>query len=152
MLRLILYSIFIGNIAVSCNKIDTDDNDDPQGYADSQVIGTWKITGLNADAPYDWDGNGVPETNLFPAIPACDKDNLYVFEPDKTGSFKKSCSLTQDGTWEIYQTKHLIITPTSAPAEMEKITAMSSTEFVTSRQVVAPSGETFTISKTWSRQ
>ena len=152
MLRLILYSLFIGNLAFSCNKIDTDSNGDPQGYADSQVVGTWKITGLNANAPYDWDGNGVPETNLFPALSACDKDNLYVFDQDKTGNFKKNCNINQDGTWEIYQTKYLIITPASAPAEMERMTSMTSMQFVTSRQVVAPSGETFTISKTWSRQ
>ncbi len=150
--RLILYLLSTLFLFTSCGKTDTDDNDDPQGYADSQVIGNWKITGLVADAPYDWDGNGIPETNLYPGLPACEKDNLYTFDPDKTGSFKRNCTTTQEGIWEVYQTKFLILTPAAAPSEMERITSMTSVQFVTSRQVVAPSGQIFTLSKTWSRQ
>ena len=150
--RLILQLILLGFIGISCNKIDVDSNNDPQGYADSQVVGTWKITGVDSDAPHDWDGNGSVETNLFPSLPACEKDNLYTFDPNKTGSFKKDCNTTLAGVWEIYQTKYLILTPTAAPSEMERMVSMTSGEFVTTRQVVVASGQIFTISKTWSRQ
>lgn len=152
MRHLILYASLIGILGFSCSKVESDGNEDPQGYADSQVVGTWKITGLTSDAPYDWDGNGTVETDLYPTLPSCEKDNLYIFEPNKTGSFKRNCNTTQDGEWEIYQTKFLIITPTAAPAEMERMTAMTTMQFVTTRQVVGISGQIFTLSKIWSRQ
>jgi len=152
MSRLILYLLSLGIFSFSCKKGDVDANSDPQGYADSQVVGIWKITAVNADIAYDWDGNGIPETDLYPALSVCDKDNLYTFNPDKTGSFKKNCNSTQPGEWQIYQSSTLIIIPATAPAELQKIISMTSVEFVTTVQVVAPSGQTITLSKTWSRQ
>jgi hypothetical protein len=150
--RLILYLLSLGIFSFSCKKIDVDANTDPQGYADSQVVGTWKITAVNADIPYDWDGNGTPETDLYPAMSACDKDNLYIFDPSKTGSFKKNCNSSQVGVWDIYQSRTLIMIPDSAPAELQKMISMTSVQFVTTVQVVAPSGQTITLSRTWSRQ
>jgi hypothetical protein len=150
--RLILYLLSLGILFFSCKKVEVDANNDPQGYADSQVVGTWKITAVNADIPYDWDGNGTPETDLYPAMSSCDKDNLYIFEPNKTGSFKKNCNGSENGVWDIYQLRTLIIIPDSAPAELQKMVSMTSVQFVTTAQVVAPSGQTITLSKTWSRQ
>lgn len=150
--RLILYLLSLGIFIFSCKKVEVDANNDPQGYADSQVVGSWKITAVNADIAYDWDGNGVPETDLYPAMSACDKDNLYIFDPNKTGSFKKNCNSSEAGIWEIYQSRILIIIPDTAPAELQKMISMTSVQFVTTMQVVAPSGQTITLSKTWTRQ
>ncbi len=151
--RLILYLLFIGSFIVSCDKLPENSNTDPQGYSESQVVGTWMITGLTADFPYDWDGNGTSETNLYPVMSSCEKNNLYVFDPNKTGSFKKDCNTNQQGEGKVYQTQFLLLIPTGgAPSEMEKYTSQPSATFVTTRQVVAPSGQVITLSKTWTKQ
>src|SRR6188474_2724569 len=102
MKRLILYLFATFFFMSSCNDhLKIEKNNDPQRYADSQFVGTWKITAINSDVAWDYDGNGTTETNIFATLPACDKDNLYTFVGDKTGTFKFSCSLIKDGSWEI---------------------------------------------------
>jgi hypothetical protein len=39
------------------------------------IVGTWKLTALTADVPYDWNFDGVTETNLFSVFTACQKEN-----------------------------------------------------------------------------
>jgi len=127
-------------------------NNNPQGYADSQVVGNWKVTAYNSDLPYDWDGNGSVETDIYSTWSACQKDNLYTFVGDKTGTFKLNCSATNPGTWLILNTSILVYTPTGMPSEAETFISMTSVEFKTARKVVATSGQELTLTKTWSRQ
>lgn len=150
--RLILFLLPVGLLFFSCRKITVDANDDPQGFADSQVVGTWKITGLDADIAHDWDGNGASETDVYSTWLACEKDNLYVFSPDMTGDFKRNCNTLQDGEWEILNTRFLVLSPLTAPTEIERMIAMTAVQFITTKQVVIPSGQTVTLRKTWTRQ
>lgn len=151
--RLSLYIFLLGILLYSCrDHLKIESNNNPQGYADSQVVGDWKITAFVSNAPYDWDGNGTAETNIFETWTSCEKDNLYRFVGDKTGSFKLNCSLTKNGGWQIFNTRELTYTPEGFATEIENIIAMTSNEFKTSRTVGAGIGQTFTVTKTWSRQ
>jgi len=154
MYRRILYLFAFGLFISACNPhLETEANNLPQGVADSQVVGTWRITAFSSNAPYDWDGNGSTETDIYNLWTACEKDNLYVFVGDKTGIFKINCNLISNGYWQIYDTKHLAIALQGQPAEVERfvVGTMTSNEFKTQITVVVVSGQTFTLIKTWSR-
>ncbi len=153
MKRLILYLFSFAFFITSCNDhLKIEKNNDPQGYADSQFVGTWKITSINSDVAWDWDNNGSTETNIFATQSSCEQDNLYTFIGDKTGTFKLSCSLTKDGSWQIVNTQYLLYTPTGLAQESEKVISMTSVQFKTALDLTLPNGQPATITKTWSRQ
>ena len=153
MYRLILYSFFFAILQSSCRQhLKIEANNEPQGYADSQVVGTWKVTALVSHAPYDWNLDGTPETDIYSTWTACDKDNLFVFDGNKTGTYKMNCNSTLPGPWQIYDTQLLQFTPGQMSTYSERIIQMSSNEFKTTRVEIVPGGQTFTITRTWTRQ
>lgn len=151
--RLILYLLLLASPGISCNDhLKIEANNDPQGYADSQFVGTWKIVGITSDVAWDWDGNGSSEKNIFATLTTCDKDNLFTFIGDKTGTFKLTCSVTKDGSWQIIDTKYLVYTPLGSSPEYETLISMTSVQFKTTIAVALPNGQPATITKTWARQ
>jgi len=127
-----------------------DKNNDPPGVADSQVIGTWKIAAVTSDKPYDWDRNGIKETNIFSTYTTCEKDNLYQFFAQKTGIFKLNCNSSNPGTWQL-STTNLNFTPDGGFSEMHTITEMTSVSFKSTKRVQF-GAEAFVVSSIWSRQ
>ena len=152
MSRFILY-LFALLFITSCNDhLKIEQNNDPQQYADSQFVGTWKIVAITSSIPWDWDNNGTTETNILATQSTCAKDNLYTFVGDKTGTFKMSCSLTKDGSWQIINLQYLQYTPLGLSMEQEKVVLMTSVQFQTTTAVTLSNGQNATISKTWARQ
>ena len=82
----------------------------------------------------------------------CDKDHLYTFNGNKTGVYKINCSTTVNGVWQIFETQQLEYTPEGMSTLAEKIVAMTSSEFKTTRTITVPSGQIFTLTRTWTRQ
>lgn len=153
MKRLILYLLVPGFFISSCNgHLKIEKNNDPQGYADSQFVGIWKITAINSDVAWDFDGNGTTETNIFATQSACEKDNLYTFVGNKTGTFKFDCSLTKDGSWQVVDTKYLQYTPLGLSPEQETVISMTSVQFKSTLPITLSNGQPATITKTWTRQ
>lgn len=145
----IIYSILF----FSCNRhLDNNDNNNPQGYADSQMVGTWKITGYSSSQPYDWNNDGRVESNIYNTWTACQKDNLYQFSADKTGLLKLDCSNTVQASWQIVNTLYLVYIPSGQPPDTEKIISMTSAEFKTSRDLTVSTGQNITVTKIWTRQ
>jgi hypothetical protein len=148
--RLILY-LFI--LLTSCNDhLKIERNNDPQGYADSQFVGAWKVTAVTADVAWDYDGNGSTETNIYATWSACKKDNLYTFVGDKTGTYKLDCNNTKIGSWEVVRTEFLNYTPLGGIPESEKVIQMTSIQFKSTLAITLPNGQPATITKTWDRQ
>jgi hypothetical protein len=153
MTRLFLTFLGLTCFLSSCNDhLKIERNNDDQGYADSQFVGSWKITAVSADVAWDYDGNGTSETNIWATWTACAKDNLYTFVGDKTGTFRINCSLTKDGSWEVVNTKHLVYTPLNLGPESETIISMTSVQFKSTVAISLPNGQPATITKTWDRQ
>lgn len=151
--RLFPYLLFSVLFISSCNDhLKIEKNGDPQGYADSQFVGIWKITAINSDVAWDYDGNGSTETNIFATLSACEKDNLYTFVGNKTGTFKFNCTLTKDGSWEVVLTKYLQYTPLGLSPEQETVISMTSVQFKSTLAISLPNGQPATITKTWTRQ
>jgi len=137
----------------SCSgHLTIEQNDNPQGYADSQLVGNWKVTGYISDKAYDWNGDGRAETNIFNTWTTCEKENLYQFASDKTGLYKINCSVTSPGTWHIINTQYLFYQLTGQPSETEKFISMTSIEFKTTKEITVSTGQSFVLIKTWSRQ
>ena len=148
--RLILYLCVL---LISCNDhLKIESNNDPQGYADSQFVGTWKVTAVTADVAWDYDGNGTTETNIYASWSLCARDNLYTFVGDKTGTYKLDCTNTKNGSWEVVNTKYLNYTPLGGIPESEKVIQMTSIQFKTTIAITLSNGQPATITKTWDRQ
>src|SRR6185503_8488987 len=129
MKRSLLY-LFILFFIFSCNDhLKIEANDDLQGYADSQFVGEWKITAVVSDVSWDYDNNGTPETNIFLTWTNCQRDNLFTFTSDKTGTFKLDCNNTKNGSWQIVSTQYLVYTPLGSSPESEKVVQMTSIQF-----------------------
>ena len=140
-------------LIVSCNEhLKIEANELPQGYADSQVVGNWKITAFTADKPYDWNSDGIPETNIYNIWSVCQKDNLYSFSADKTGIFKTDCNATNPGTWTIIDTKYLVYILTGITTESEKLISMTNTQFKSTIDITDNNGQNIVLTKTWVRQ
>jgi len=159
MKRLVLYLFSSAFFITSCNDhLKIEKNNDPQGYADSQFVGAWKITAVNSDIAYDWNNDGSTERDIYGTWSSCEKDNLYTFTGDtatggnKKGTFKINCSVTKTGVWEIVNTKYLVYTPFGLAPESEKIISMTSVQFQSTIALTLSNGQPATITKTWARQ
>jgi len=132
-------------------------NDDPQGYADSQFVGSWKVTALSSDVAFDWNNDGTTERDIYSTWTSCERDNLYTFTGDtatagyKKGTFKINCSITKNGEWKIVNAKHLVYTPLGLSPESEKVIGMTSVQFQ-SILLLTLNGQPATITKTWTRR
>ena len=164
MRRLILYLFTTAFFFSSCNDhLKIEKNDDPQGYADSQFVGSWKVTALTCDVAYDWNNDGTTERNIYSTWTACERDNLYTFTGDtamggyKKGTFKINCSVTKTGDWQIVNTlsspksQSLVYIPLGLLPEAETVIDMTSVQFQ-SILLLTLNGLPATITKTWTRQ
>jgi len=163
MRRLILYLVISVFFISSCNDhLKIEKNNDPQGYADSQFVGSWKITALSCDVAYDWNNDGTTERDIYSTWTPCQRDNLYTFTGDtlsaakKKGTFKIDCSVTKPGEWQIVfsdnpKSQSLVYTPLGLGPESEIITDMTSVQFQ-SVLLLTLNGLPATITKTWTRQ
>src|SRR4030095_6547843 len=136
MRRLILYLFTTFFFMSSCNDhLKIEKNNDPQGYADSQFVCSWKRTAASSDVAYDWNNDGTTERDIYSTWSLCDKDNLYSFTGDtatagyKKGTFKINCSLTKTGVWQIVNNKYLVYTPAGLSPESETVVGMTSIQF-----------------------
>jgi hypothetical protein len=146
---LLIFSIII---YTSCYKIETEANSLPQGFSVSQIIGTWKITGITSDKAYDWDGNGSTEKDIYSTWSDCKKDNLYQFNSNYSGIYKLDCSTIKDGTWYLNGTTVLAWSPIGTSLEFEKIVYLTTNTMKTQIQLTNPNGQIYTIIKEWKLQ
>ncbi|HUQ66004.1 MAG TPA: hypothetical protein VM101_07605, partial [Flavitalea sp.] len=79
--------------------------------------GTWHVSAYTVDPPIDWDGDGSKESNVYPVIDACIKDDHTTFFAGGTGELdegaikcNQSDPQTVPLTWVLDQTEtHLTV-------------------------------------------
>ncbi len=82
-------------ILSSCSK--TDIVQDPNA-----IVGTWQVTDIRSDKPYDWDGDGFSETDIFGNYSYCQRDIVLVFEQGGYGQSRQGCnSYWQNMYWQL---------------------------------------------------
>jgi hypothetical protein len=136
----------------SCDKITVEKNDLPQGFSVSQIIGTWKVISITSDKPYDWDGNGTVERDIYSTWNACEKDNLFQFNNNYSGSYKLNCNETKSGSWGLSNTNILFWAVDGSANLYETIIYMSTSTMKTEVETVQSNGEKYTLSKVWKLQ
>ncbi len=135
----------------ACKRITVDKNSLPQGYSVAQIIGNWKVTAIESDKLYDWDGDGDRERDIFSTWTDCAKDNRYEFYQGGTASYKITCSSTSAGTWDL-EGIVLEFIPNGSSSEFETITALTSNRFETERTIQLTNGLFYKITKEFTRQ
>jgi hypothetical protein len=73
--KLFLLIVFTVTLA-SCKK------DKEQSRTDILTSGQWKITAFTLAPPRDWDLDGDLDSDIYPLLDACDKDNYMIFKSD----------------------------------------------------------------------
>jgi hypothetical protein len=70
------------SIATGCKK-----DDDKPSATTLLTSGAWKITAATVSPAYDYNGDGIKETEFFSNWKACYRDNTYKFNAGGTGIF-----------------------------------------------------------------
>lgn len=69
---------------MSCTKDDRVSNSD-------EVIGTWAVTGIRSDSPYDWDHDGYAETDIYNTYDYCEREISLSFDYGGYGEARQAC-------------------------------------------------------------
>lgn len=107
MKKLLLFALIAGTTLASCKK-DDDNGGGSGGNAALLTNGKWKITSSTSIVSYPAP-IGDQTTDLFALFPACQQDNLYIFNANNTattdeGATKCDASAPQQktaGTWTL---------------------------------------------------
>lgn len=79
----------------SCTKSDVISND-------TDVVGTWAVTGIRSNMANDWDGDGYSETDIYGTYSYCQRDIVLTFDQYGTGQGRQGCnSYWQNLNWQL---------------------------------------------------
>src|SRR5262245_61731907 len=92
--------------AVSCNRHENDSQVNSVTKTKTELItaGSWKRTALVSTPAYDWNANGVADTNVLNIMFPCEKDNFetyYVNGIVETNEGASKCSSSDPQTWRV---------------------------------------------------
>ena len=78
-----LFSLVL--IFTSCTKSGVISNQ-------NDITGTWAVTGIRSDIPYDWNGDGYSETDIYGSYDYCQRDIVLTFDQSGTGQSRQGCN------------------------------------------------------------
>ena len=80
MMKTLLFSCCAALVLFSCKK-------DEKSKTKTELLsnGSWHVTAYTVDPPIDWDGDGTDESNVYPVIEQCIKDDHTTFFANGTG-------------------------------------------------------------------
>jgi hypothetical protein len=80
----------------SCQKTDVFNEE-------RNIEGTWSITGIGSDRPYDFNGDGYAETDIYSTYSSCGRDIVTVFQSGGYGQMRQGCNAYwQNMNWQLY--------------------------------------------------
>ena len=68
------------------------------------TMGSWKRTALISNPAYDWNANGVFDTNILNTMFPCEKDNFETYQSNGmvvTNEGATKCNLSDPQTWSV---------------------------------------------------
>jgi hypothetical protein len=112
MIRIILLTCCTAFIFFACKK-----DDKTKTKAELLANGSWHVTAYTVDPPIDWDGDGTDESDVYPVIEPCIKDDHTTFFADGTGELNEGATKCNQNdpqtvplTWDLDQTEtHLTV-------------------------------------------
>jgi hypothetical protein len=88
-------SVLVVLFLSSCSKQDVTATAD-------DLIGTWEVTGIRSDRPYDWDGDGYSETDIYNTYSFCQREIILEFENNGYGQARQGCnSFWENMYWDL---------------------------------------------------
>jgi hypothetical protein len=79
----------------NCTKQDTVTNT-------NQIQGTWVVTGISSDYPYDWNNDGYTETDIFSTYSYCQRDISLNFQQSGYGQSRQGCDAPiENMSWQL---------------------------------------------------
>ena len=86
-------------IFASCSKTGViNNNNGPQ-----TLEGTWAIRSITSDRPYDWNGDGRGETDIYSTYTNCQRDIVIVFQNNGYGQMRQGCNAQWENiTYQLY--------------------------------------------------
>ena len=88
---------------LSCKK-DKDDSSAVKTKTELLTRGSWKRTALISNPAYDWNGNGVFDTNNLNTMFPCEKDNFETYQTNGmvvTNEGATKCNSSDPQTWSV---------------------------------------------------
>lgn len=98
--------LILALLFISCSKSSNSDQQPEQPPKDplnlsAKLVGTWKITAATSTPAYDWNRDGVAETDMYATRTSCEKNLGFIFLPDGTGEMDFTCSIKCPTKWEV---------------------------------------------------
>ncbi|MFL5739225.1 MAG: hypothetical protein ACJ75B_03335 [Flavisolibacter sp.] len=56
------------------------------------IVGTWQVVGIRSNLPYDWNGDGYAETDIYGGYNYCERDIELAFDGGGTGQSRQGCN------------------------------------------------------------
>jgi hypothetical protein len=70
--------------------------------ASNDIAGTWAVTGIRSDVPNDWDDDGYAETDIYGTYSYCQRNIVLVFDDYGTGQGRQGCNAYwQNLNWQL---------------------------------------------------
>jgi hypothetical protein len=155
MIRRISIYMAIAVFICSCRKSNQETNQpDNTGVNTILVSGKWKLISETSSQPYDFNGDGTQETDVYASMSVCNQDFKILFTQNMDGSVWQNCSLPQKNiTWNLSDYGNTLNWTMSAASPVhEKIISISATTLVTSVNTQPPGTTGFIITNTYSKQ
>jgi hypothetical protein len=104
-IQLILF-LMVRTVAtvLSCKKEKDDSTPAAKTKTELITTGSWKRTALVSNPAYDWNANGVFDTNILNTMFSCEKDNFETYQKNGmvvTSEGASKCNASDPQTWSV---------------------------------------------------
>ena len=105
-IQLIALLLMITVIAttLSCKKDKEENANTVKSKTELITKGSWKRTALVSNPAYDWNANGVFDTNILNTMFSCEKDNFETYQANGmvvTNEGATKCDSSDPQTWSV---------------------------------------------------
>ena len=90
--------------SVSLSSCGNDDDEVVKSKTELLTSSGWKTTALTINPGFDFDGDGVKETDLMAGQDACNTDDITVYKTDKTYTEEEGATKCDPTDQQVYGT------------------------------------------------
>jgi|SRR6187399_465173 len=101
--KITIFFLIIVVVFASCKK-DKDYTTTAKTKTELITMGSWKRTALISNPAYDWNANGVFDTNILNTMFPCEKDNFETYQANGmvlTNEGVTKCGSSDPQTWSV---------------------------------------------------
>lgn len=134
--QLLCYSIAIMLLFANCKKSNPIPIPDNTVQNQQFLIGNWHLVGQFSDLPFDWNGDGMTETEMYALLDSCDKKYYLKFDNDTRGSLSLNCRSYTPIQWDLENRGNKIkIFPIVGTGREEDIVKIDQQNLTTTKKV-----------------